>query len=138
MMVREWGATILVDKQAKALNLASAAVLLIGTVIVAGPALAQTPDPCPNGQLSVGTGQDIVINHPCTVGMGTYNYGNVNIIAKGSLVFEENVPNEKIDFWIDPGGEWGQSSHPQPQCRVPVLRAIRDFRRGAHHTSLRR
>ena len=29
----------------------------------------------------------------------TYNYGNVNIIAKGSLVFEENVRDEKIDFW---------------------------------------
>lgn len=37
---------------------------------------------------------------------GTYNYGNVNIIAQGSpllpqgsLVFEENERNEKIDFW---------------------------------------
>jgi hypothetical protein len=99
MMVRERWATFLVDKQAKALNLASAAILLIGTFIFAGPALAQPSDPCPTGQLGTGTGQDIVINRKCTVGMGTYNYGNVNIIAKGSLVFEENVRNEKIDFW---------------------------------------
>jgi hypothetical protein len=90
-MVREWGATFLVDKHAKALNLASAAVLLIGTFMIAGPALAQGQDPCPNGQLPTGgTGQDIVINHACTVHLGTYNYGNVNI-ANGSLVFEEKA-----------------------------------------------
>jgi hypothetical protein len=45
MMVREWGATFLIDKHAKALNLASAAVLLIGTFMIAGPALAQGQDP---------------------------------------------------------------------------------------------
>src|SRR5262245_30028998 len=100
MKGREWGATFLVDKHPKALNLASAAVLLIGPFMFAGPALAQTPDPCPNGQVPMGTGKDIVIDKQCTVGKtGTYNYGNVNIIAKGSLVFEENVRNEKIDFW---------------------------------------
>jgi hypothetical protein len=93
------GATFLVDKHAKVFNLASAAVLLMGTFIFAGPALAQGQDPCPTGQLGTGAGQDIVINRPCTVGMGTYNYGNVNIIAQGSLVFEENVDNETIDFW---------------------------------------
>jgi hypothetical protein len=98
MMARERRAAV-ADKQAKALNLVRVAVLLIGAFIFGGPALAQAPDPCPGGQLPAGTGQDIVINHPCTVRMGTYNYGNVNIIAKGSLVFEENVRGEKIDFW---------------------------------------
>ena len=71
MMARERRATVLADKQAKALNLVRVAVLLIGTFIFGGPALAQTPDPCPGGQLPTGTGQDIVINHPCTVRMGT-------------------------------------------------------------------
>ena len=97
-MMRERGATFVVFKQAKAINLASAVVLLIGAFLYGGPALAQT-DPCPNGLLPAGTGQDVVINHKCSVTGGTYNYGNVNIIAKGSLVFEENTRNERLDFW---------------------------------------
>jgi hypothetical protein len=97
-MVRERGATCVAHKQAKAIKFVSAAVLLIGTLIFGGPALAQT-DPCPDGKLPAGAGQDIVIDHNCSVVGGTYNYGNVNIIAKGSLVFEENVRNERIDFW---------------------------------------
>src|SRR6476620_11588219 len=97
-MMRERGATFAVFKQAKAINLASAVVLLIGAFLFGGPALAQT-DSCPNGLLSAGTGQDVVINHKCSVTGGTYNYGNVNIIAKGSLVFEENTRNERLDFW---------------------------------------
>jgi hypothetical protein len=98
-MGREWGAKFVVHEWTKALNLASGAVLLIGTFIFAGPALAQ-PDPCPGGQLPTGTGQDIVIDKQCTVGKtGTYNYGNVNIIWNGSLIFQENVRNERIDFW---------------------------------------
>src|SRR5262245_1406705 len=98
----EWGATFLVDKHAKALNLASAAVLLIGTFMFAGPALAQNPDTCAGGQLGPGNPanpQDLLISGECHVGSGVYSYRNVNIIAKGSLVFEENVRNEKIDFW---------------------------------------
>jgi hypothetical protein len=94
-MVRERGATVAVFKQAKPMNFkqakpmnfAVAAVLLIGTLLFGGPALAQA-DPCPNGLLPAGTGQDVVINHKCSATGGTYNYGNVNIVAKGSLVFE--------------------------------------------------
>jgi len=97
-MARERRGTFVIFKRAKATNLAVAAFLLIGTFIFAGPALAQT-DPCPHDQLPTGTGQDIVINHTCSVIGGTYNYGNVNIVAKGSLVFEENTRNERIDFW---------------------------------------
>src|SRR5262249_40677417 len=56
-------------------------------------------DPCPNGTLPPGTGQDIVISTPCNVGgqvpTGLYQYGNVNIIAGGSL----NFSDAKIDFW---------------------------------------
>ena len=35
----------------------------------------------------------------CHVGKGTYNYGNVNIRAGGSLVFDELLPDVRIDFW---------------------------------------
>ena len=99
-MVREWGAKFLVHKQAKVLNLTRAAVLLIGSLLIAGSARAQVPDPCPTGQLGMGMGQDIVINKRCNVGSsGSYNYGDVNIIAGGSLVFQELLPNVKINFW---------------------------------------
>ena len=56
-MMRERGATFVAHKLAKAINLASAVVLLIGMFLFAGPALAQTAD-CPTeGLLPAGSGQ---------------------------------------------------------------------------------
>ncbi len=56
-------------------------------------------DDCPNGILPPGTGQDIVISVSCTVDgsapNGLYQYGNVNIIANGALMFDD----VKVDFW---------------------------------------
>src|SRR5215831_798824 len=106
-MVREWGATFLVRKQAIALNLASAAVLLIGSLLAAGSARAQAPNPCQSGNLDPGSGQDLMVgptmapDKKCHVGgvNSPYNYGNVNILAGGSLVFDEPLSNGKIDFW---------------------------------------
>jgi cell migration-inducing and hyaluronan-binding protein len=40
-----------------------------------------------------------VVTSPCTVGPGEYHYGNVNIIAGGSLTFDEKATASKIDFW---------------------------------------
>jgi hypothetical protein len=104
-MVREWGAKFINHKHAKALNLASAAVLLIGSLLTAGSARAQAPNPCQSGSLDPGGGQDLMVvptmapDKRCHVGSGTYNYGNVNILAGGSLVFDELLPDVKIDFW---------------------------------------
>jgi G8 domain len=84
----------------------SIAISLLGAVIIAcsGAALAAPfPDPCPTGFLDKGAGLDIVIYKECHVGAGTYNYRNVNIIQngtqKGKLVFDELIPDVKIDFW---------------------------------------
>ena len=52
------------------------------------------PEPCPADNLRP-TGGDIVLDHPCNVPTGTYQYGNINIINGGSLNFKD----EKIDFW---------------------------------------
>jgi G8 domain len=87
---------------------ASIAISLLGAVFIAssGAALAAPfPDPCPTGFLDKGTGLDIVIYKECHVGAGTYNYRNVNIIQngthKGKLVFDELIPDVKIDFWAN-------------------------------------
>ncbi len=123
-MTRVCGVSFAVRKQAKALNLACAAALLLLTFLFAGPALAQLPDPCPTGQLGMGGGADIVINKRCNVGSGNYNYGNVNIIAGGSLVFQELIPNVKIDFWakailVENGGGLFAGADPQSHAATP-------------------
>ena len=85
---------------------ASIAISLLRAVLIAGSGAALAapfPDPCPTGFLDKGTGQDIVIYKECHVGAGTYTYGKVNIIQngaqKGKLVFDELIPDVKIDFW---------------------------------------
>jgi hypothetical protein len=40
-------------------------------------------------------GTDLLVKVPCQVGAGTYQFGNVNIIAGGSLIFADAT----IDFW---------------------------------------
>ena len=47
------------------------------------------------GAIAPGTGEDLVVTGPCTVGAGTYQYRNVNIYGGGSLTFDDAV----IDFW---------------------------------------
>lgn len=73
-----------------------AATLLV--VIFCAPvphSLAGDIDKCAGGVLAKGTGDDLLINAPCTVNTGTYNYHDVNIIKGGSLQFSDAV----IDFW---------------------------------------
>ena len=90
--------------------LVAGAVLFAGTLITSSSSHAQPADPCPNNLLpSPGTGQDIVISHECHVGDGTYTYGNINIVSmfagdgkfttRGSLIFDELVPNVKINLY---------------------------------------
>jgi hypothetical protein len=63
---------------------------------VAPRALAQN-DPCPNGILPAGSGADIIINKACAADgsapNGLYQYGNINIVANGSLSFADAVIN---------------------------------------------
>jgi hypothetical protein len=84
-MVRERGATFVARKLAKAIYLASAAVLLIGIFLFAGPALAQKVDTCPSGALTPGDinfPPDLVIDHECHVSAGvSYYFNNVNIVT---------------------------------------------------------
>lgn len=56
---------------------------------------------CPAGggdtpeALPAGSGEDLEVVGPCTVGAGTYHYGNVNVYDGGSLTFADAV----VDFW---------------------------------------
>jgi hypothetical protein len=53
------------------------------------------------GGNEVGQQPDLVVSGTCTANAaGTYNYGQVNIIGGGRLVFEEPAtPNTKVEFW---------------------------------------
>ncbi len=53
---------------------------------------------CTGGALPAGSGGDVVVSGTCTVGAGIYRYGNVNIIAGGTLKFIES-PNAETHFW---------------------------------------
>ena len=57
--------------------------------------LAADADKCTGGVLPKGTGNDLLIDVPCTVNAGTYHYRDVNIIKGGSLQFSDAV----INFW---------------------------------------
>ena len=46
---------------------------------------------CGTQALPTGTGKDLVVNGVCTVGAGTYTYGNVNIVNGGSLRFGDTA-----------------------------------------------
>ncbi|MEW6145796.1 MAG: pentapeptide repeat-containing protein [Thermodesulfobacteriota bacterium] len=50
---------------------------------------------CTTGAIAAGTGEDLDVTGPCTVGAGTYHYRNVHIYNGGSLTFEDAV----IHFW---------------------------------------
>jgi|GEM_PF-392799 len=50
---------------------------------------------CMAGAIAAGTGEDLEVTGPCTVGAGTYQYRKVNIYDGGSLTFDDVV----IDFW---------------------------------------
>jgi hypothetical protein len=101
-MVRERAATLVACKLAKAINLASAAVVLIGIFLFAGTALAQQVDDCPNGKLDPGDQKnppDLIIGQECHVGRGVHYFNNVNIITgnapgmprtPGKLIFDDD------------------------------------------------
>src|SRR5580704_7823254 len=84
----------------QALSGGSVPALLCGALLL-GLALAQGVQShvttCSTGALPAGNGGDLIVRGPgnCTVNAGTYQYGNVNIIAGGALVFTDT----KIDFW---------------------------------------
>ena len=71
-------------------------MLLVGALLIAGAARAQNI--CPNNILPLGNGESLAIDKECRVGNGTYKYADINIIAGGSLIFDE-VNNSVIDFW---------------------------------------
>ena len=50
---------------------------------------------CTMGAIAAGSGEDLEVTGPCTVGVGIYQYRNVNIYSGGSLTFDDAV----IDFW---------------------------------------
>src|SRR5215470_10879568 len=95
----------------------TAAVMLLGIVMMAlsgAPAMAAPPPggvTCQNalatqalrsgGGTATGQQPDLVISSLCTVNKaGDYVYGQVNIIAGGSLVFvEPNAPGSQVNFW---------------------------------------
>ena len=62
-------------------------MLLVGALLIAGAARAQNI--CPNNILPLGNGESLAINKECHVRDGAYSYDNVNIIAGGSLIFDE-------------------------------------------------
>lgn len=89
----------------KALTQGILVILFAGVFMAAGSGLARAaadPDKCPaTGILGPGTGNDLLIDRECHVGDGTYQYGNVNIINGGQLIFDEakNTLNVRIHFW---------------------------------------
>ncbi len=52
---------------------------------------------CSGGALTPGNGEDLEVTGMCTVGVGTYQYHNVNIYGGGTLAFGD----AKIDFWAE-------------------------------------
>ena len=73
-------------------------LFLIGAPSGVPSALAQSDSAtaCPGGRLQPGSGEDIVLDAPCQVGNGNYQYGNINLIANGSLDFNDAI----IDMWV--------------------------------------
>lgn len=64
-------------------------------LVCSGTARAAT---CPDGGNSVlpaGSGEDLEVVGACSVGAGTYHYGNVNVYGGGVLTFADAV----VDFW---------------------------------------
>ena len=60
-------------------------------------------------------GVDLIINKACTVNVGTYKFGNVNIVKGGTLKFTDAV----IDFWaasilVENGGTLTAGALPDP------------------------
>jgi hypothetical protein len=53
---------------------------------------------CTGGTLPPGAGEDLLVSGACAVDPGIYQYGNVNIIANGSLTFKETA-NSRTHFW---------------------------------------
>ncbi len=53
---------------------------------------------CTGGPLDHGGGEDLLVTGTCTVHAGVYRYGNVNIIAGGTLDFVES-PGADTHFW---------------------------------------
>ena len=82
-------------------TVATAVAALATLVIVAGPIgsaeAARSIASCAGGTLAPPSqpGSDLLVNVACQVGAGTYQFGNVNVVAGGSLIFADAT----IDFW---------------------------------------
>lgn len=83
----------------RAALLLAASVLMAVLPVPAAQAQGADFDTCGAGgraqKLSPGTGRDLRVTGTCTVAKGTYNYGNINILANGVLTFTDEV----IDLW---------------------------------------
>ncbi|MGB7292060.1 MAG: pentapeptide repeat-containing protein [Thermodesulfobacteriota bacterium] len=93
----------------------------LGEESVSAQKMAGAPDPCANGKLNPGNGEDIKINTSCSVGGGTFRYGNVNIVNNGSLIFDD----KKIDFWaksilVEFGGSLNAGFDPNTGKITPI------------------
>jgi hypothetical protein len=94
-----------VYRSMNALKCLTALMLLVGALMTAGVARAQ--DVCPNGILPLSGPTPLVIDKECHVGNGNYGYDVINIIAGGSLIFDDDG---QINFWarsiiIENGGK---------------------------------
>ena len=70
---------------------------VLALLAVAGADVARAAQ-CPDGmmdQLPAGGGEDLEVVGACTVGPGTYHYGDVNVLAGGTLTFTDS----EIEFW---------------------------------------
>ena len=79
-------------------------------------------DKCRGGVLTPqNPGDDLLVTKDCVVGPGTYKWGNINILADGTL----NFADAKIDFWaksilVENGGRLIAGTPPGPGQPGPI------------------
>lgn len=73
------------------------ALFALALCVLTGTSHAQRPSGCATGTLQppATPGADLVITKACTVPAGTYRFGNVNVLAGGTLEFTD----AQIHFW---------------------------------------
>lgn len=75
----------------------ASAALALAAAVQAGPSLGtrQAADTCASGVLNSRNGGDLIVTARCQVPAGTYQFGDVHVLAGGSLEFDDAV----IQFW---------------------------------------
>ena len=87
------------EKSSRLSSMLPFALVVLAAVTGSTEARPFTPEKCRSGSLAdlnLPVGTDLVVAGPCTVGAGTYRLGNVNIMAGGSLTFDDAT----IDLWV--------------------------------------